>query len=233
MSDSNPSMQPSSSAESPVDRVAAIPLRPQRSVKGRTLKPSFRILIGLTLVTALLLLPFAFSPHYFDWLRDRSVELHPLVRGELYKQVTGYVSLVFVLLEMILTLRKRGRTWALKLKVPGSIPMWRSLHIFAGVGLVAIVLVHTLGATGLNFNAFFLWVFFGVTLTALMGVVAETGILESSISQFGTLPLSQKPLMKGPLIRSLRAIWLLSHIFLVSIFIIMLLMHIFLAYYYQ
>ena len=203
------------------------------SMKGRSFNPSFKLLIGLTLLTAILLIPYAFSANYFDWLRASSVELHPYLRGEVYKQTTGFISLAFVILEMILTVRKRGRTWPIKLKVPGTIPLWRSLHIFAGVGLVAIVLVHTLGATGLNFNAVFLWVFFGVTLTALMGVVAETGILESSTSQFGTLPLSKKPLMKGPLIRGLRSIWLLSHIFLVSIFAIMLIMHILLAYYYQ
>ncbi len=233
MPDSNPSI-PASDAHKPALDVASAALpQPRRKPNGRSLSPSFKLLIGLTVLTAILITPFAFSDHYFEVLRDRSFELHPLIRGELYKQTTGFISLSFVLLEMILTFRKRGRTWPIKFKVPGSIPFWRSLHIFCGVGLVAVVLIHTLGATGLNFNAVFLWVFFGVTLTALMGVVAETGILESSLSQFGQLPLSQKPLTKGPLIRGLRSIWLLSHIFLVSIFVVMLVIHILLAYYYQ
>ncbi|WP_216349349.1 hypothetical protein [[Limnothrix rosea] IAM M-220] len=37
---------------------------------------------------------------------------------------------------------------------------------------------------GLNFNAVFLWVFFAVTLTAVVGVVAGTGVLESPRRQF-------------------------------------------------
>ena len=38
---------------------------------------------------------------------------------------------------------------------------------------------------------------------------------------------------KGQLVRGLRAIWLTTHILLVSVFIVMLGFHIFLAYYYQ
>ena len=212
--------------------VAAIPLQRKRPLKGRSLQPSFKTLIILTFITAILLAPFAFSPHYLDAIRDMGVELQPYIRGELFKQSTGFATLAFVILEMLLTVRKRGRTWPIRLKLPGSVILWKALHIFCGVGLVAVVLIHTIGATGINFNAVFLWVFFGVTLTALVGVVAETGILESTKSVFGTFPLSKKPMTKGPLIRSLRALWLLSHIFLVSIFCIMLVFHIALAYYY-
>ena len=66
-----------------------------------------------------------------------------------------------------------------------------------------------------------------------MGVVAETGILESTRSYFGKLPGASTGLTKGPLIRGLRAIWLTSHIFFVSVFAVMLVFHIALAYYYQ
>ncbi|MBP0000736.1 MAG: hypothetical protein J7641_17355 [Cyanobacteria bacterium SID2] len=197
------------------------------------MQPSFKILIGLTLLTAVLLLPFALSPIYLDWLRDNSFDLHRFLRGEIYKQATGYGALFFVLLEVMLTMRKRSRSWPIPVKVPGSMKLWRSIHIFLGVGLVGMVLIHTIGSNGLNFNAVFLWVFFGVTLTALVGVVAETGILESTRTYFGTLPGSDKPLFKGPLVRSLRAIWLASHIFLVCVFAVMLVFHMALAYYYQ
>ncbi|PSN16347.1 hypothetical protein C7271_20315 [filamentous cyanobacterium CCP5] len=196
------------------------------------MRPGFKTLIGLTLVTALLLMPFALSHAYLDLLRDRSFDLHRFLRGELYKQATGFGALGFVLLEVMLTVRKRSRGWIGKLTLPGSMQVWRSLHIFLGVGLVAMVLVHTLGANGLNFNAVFLWVFFATTLTALVGVVAETGILESSRSYFGTLP-GGKALTKGPLIRGLRSIWLISHIFFVCVFAVMLVFHIILAYYFQ
>lgn len=197
------------------------------------MKPRFATLILLTLLSALLLVPFVVSPIYLDALRERSIELHQLIRGELYKQITGYVALGFVVVEMLLSLRKRGRKWLGKIKLPGSVILWRIVHIFLGVGLLAVVVVHTIGATGMNFNAVFLWVFFAVTLSALVGVVAETGIIESPRKVFGIPGNKELILTKGPLIRGMRAIWLPTHIFLVSIFILMLGVHVFLAYYYR
>lgn len=197
------------------------------------MKPKFSTLIVLTLLSALLLVPFVVSPIYLDALRERSIELHQFIRGELYKQATGYAALAFVLIEMLLSLRKRGRSWLGKLKLPGSVILWRSIHIFLGVGLLAVVVIHTIGATGLNFNAIFLWVFFAVTLSALVGVVAETGVLESPRKLFGVPGNKDFVITKGPLIRSMRAIWLPTHIFLVSVFVLMLGVHIFLAYYFQ
>ncbi|MBT9315128.1 hypothetical protein [Leptothoe spongobia] len=197
------------------------------------MKPKFSTLILLTLLSAFLLAPFVVSPIYLDALRERSIELHQFIRGEVYKQVTGYVALSFVVLEMLLSLRKRGRKWLGKFKLPGSVILWRSLHIFLGVGLLAVVAIHTIGATGLNFNAVFLWIFFAVTLSALVGVVAETGVLESPRKIFSLPGNKDIAVTKGPLIRNMRAIWLPTHIFLVSVFILMLGVHVFLAYYYR
>ncbi|MEM8605259.1 MAG: hypothetical protein AAGF24_15675 [Cyanobacteria bacterium P01_H01_bin.121] len=205
------------------------------------MKPSFRVLIALTLLSALLLLPFAVSDLYLATLRDHGFErfrVYEFLRGDLYKQATGFTALLFVLLEMGLTLRKRGLRW--KIRLPKSMIFWRVLHIFLGVGLLGVVLIHTVGATGLNFNAVFLWVFFGVTLSALVGVVAETGVLESGLRKFQLIPKAFGPLAKlspvvgkGALIRDMRGIWLSTHIFLVCLFFIMLGFHIFFAYYYQ
>ncbi len=229
---SNSGDQPRATVPTP-DLTVISPQRrsPQRRPGG--VKPNFKTLIILTVLTALLLLPFAFSAGYLDVLRDQSVDLHRFLRGELYKQGTGFGALAFVLLEVMLTARKRSRSWIGRIKIPGSMQLWRSVHIFLGVGLVGLVLVHTLGANGLNFNAVFLWVFFATSLTALVGVVAETGILESARNSFGKLPGSNDILTKGPLIRGLRSIWLVSHIFFVCVFAVMLVFHIILAYYFQ
>ncbi|NEO84273.1 MAG: hypothetical protein F6J87_08470 [Spirulina sp. SIO3F2] len=202
------------------------------------MKPRFSTLIFLTFLTALLLLPFVFSPQYIAQLRQNHFELHLIFQSEIYKQITGYSALFFVVLEMIFTARKRGRGWWLKIKVPGSMNFWRSLHIFLGVALLGVTLIHTVGVQGLNYNAVFLWVFFGVTLSALVGVVAETGILESPRRYFGWLPADGSgqgipALYKGPLIRNLRSLWLATHIILVCIFFVMLVGHIFLAYYFR
>ena len=199
----------------------------------------FSTLIILTLITAFLLTPFAFSSVYLVSIREEFFDLYQIFRDDLYKQITGYISLAFVIFEMIITARKRGRNWLISLKIPGSVPLWRSLHIFVGVALVAVTLVHTVGATGLNFNAAFLWVFFAVILSALVGVVAEVGVLESPQKTFSLFPNNNPQrtkawsIKKGPLLRNLRLFWLSTHIFLVSAFLIMLLFHIFLAYYYQ
>ena len=200
--------------------------------------PKFSTLILLTLITAVILVPFAVSDLYLPLIRAQAFWLLDFTRSDWYKQTTGFIALAFVLFEMVLTLRKRGRRW--KISIPGSVWMWRSLHIFLGVGLIAITLIHTWGATGVNFNAIFLWVFFGVSLSALMGVIAETGILESSQKYFRLIPFEIGPwtkaipqTSKGPLIRGLRLFWLSTHIILVSLFIVMLGFHIFLAYYFQ
>ena len=204
------------------------------------MKPKFSTLIILTLISAAILAPFAVSPIYIPILREKAFDVLYFLQANLYKQITGYVSLAFVILEMILVARKRARGWKIKLSIPGSMQLWRSIHIFAGVGLIAMVLIHTIGVAGINFNAIFLWVFFAVSLSALVGVVAETGVVESSqkrfFPMFKTASAGGKPISgisKGNMIRTMRALWLNTHIILVAIFIVMLGFHIFLAYYYK
>ncbi len=204
------------------------------------MKPTFSTLIILTLISAAVLAPFAVSPIYIPILREQAFDVLYFLQANLYKQITGYISLAFVIFEMVLTARKRGKGWKIKLSVPGSMQLWRKLHIFSGVGLLAIVLIHTVGVAGINFNAIFLWVFFGTSLSALVGVVAETGVLESSQKRF--LPMFKMVtadgkkipgISKGNMIRGMRTFWLSTHIILVGIFFVMLAFHIFLAYYYQ
>ncbi len=206
------------------------------------MQPRFKTLIILTLISVALLAPFAFSAAYFPVIRETAFEFYEVLRGDIYKQITGYIALLFVLAEMVLTIRKRGRRLRpVKLSVPGSVKFWRRLHIFFGVILLGVILIHTAGATGQNFNGIFLWVFFGVTLSALIGVVAETGILESAQQRFSFLPVGNggvvgKALMdvpKSKLIQGLRALWLSTHILFVSAFFILLGFHIFLVYNFQ
>ncbi|MDJ0901705.1 MAG: hypothetical protein QNJ55_23185 [Xenococcus sp. MO_188.B8] len=204
------------------------------------MKPKFSTLIILIFIAAAILTPFALSQIYIPIIREQSFDLLLFVQGELYKQTTGYIALAFVVFEFLLAARKRGRGWFVSIKVPGSILMWRRLHIFLGVGLLSIILIHTIGMHGLNFNAIFLWIFFGVCLSALMGVVAETGIVESPRRRFLVWLSNRKPngektlgISKSILVRNLRGVWLGTHIILVSIFFVMLGYHIFLAYYYQ
>lgn len=215
-----------------------------KKIEKKVGRVNFKTLIILTFITVFILIPFVLSPLYLPILRDENFDLHQLFLGDLYKQITGYIALFFVLLEMILTVRKRGKGWFIKISFPGSLILWRSLHIFTGVALLGIILVHTVGATGLNFNAVFLWVFFGVSLSALVGSVAEMAVLESPRRYFGANPNPEErqnnvvnkflpTFPKAKLIKLLRDIWLSSHIFLVTIFFIMLSFHIFLAYYYQ
>ena len=203
------------------------------------MKPKFSTLIILTLISAAILAPFVVSPIYIPILRERAFDVLYFLQDNLFKQITGYVSLVFVIIEMVLIARKRGKGWKIKMSVPGSMQLWRSIHIFAGVGLLFVVLVHTIGVAGINFNAIFLWVFFAVSLSALVGVVAETGVLESSQKRFLPMFKTATPsgkkvpgISKGNMIRGMRLLWLNTHIILVAIFSVMLVFHIFLAYYY-
>ncbi len=203
------------------------------------MRPKFSTLIILTLISAAILAPFAVSPIYIPIFREQAFDVLYFLQANIYKQITGYISLAFVIAEMVLTVRKRGKSWKIKLSVPGSMQLWRRLHIFLGVGLLAIVLIHTIGVAGINFNAIFLWVFFGVSLSALVGVVAETGVVESSQKRFfpmvKTATADGKKILgisKGNMVRSMRALWLNTHIILVGLFFVMLVFHIFMAYYY-
>ena len=83
-----------------------------------------------------------------------------------------------------------------------------------------------------------------VTFTAMLGVLAETGVLSSPRKVFSRNSFNfgkqkseeeEKAVVigKGALIRGMREVWLKSHIFLVSVFSIMLAVHIFLVYYYR
>lgn len=203
------------------------------------MKPKFSTLIILTLISAAILAPFAMSPIYIPILREQAFDFLYFLQANLYKQITGYIALVFVIVEMVLSVRKRARGWKFKISIPGSMQLWRKLHIFLGVGLLAIILIHTIGVAGINFNAIFLWVFFGVSISALVGVVAETGVVESPQKRFlpmlktATVDGKKIPgISKGLMVQSMRALWLNTHIILVGIFFIMLVFHIFLAYYY-
>ena len=73
------------------------------------MKPKFSTLIILTLISAAILAPFAVSPIYIPILREKAFDVLFFLQADLYKQITGYVALAFVILEMILIVRKRAR----------------------------------------------------------------------------------------------------------------------------
>lgn len=196
------------------------------------MKPTFPSLAVLTAITLALLVPFFLSDWYLPALRDNAFELHQMLRRGQYKIVTGFICLGFFVLEMILTLRKRGRRW--KVKVPGTILFWRSLHIFLGVGFIAITAIHTVGSLGSTFNRVFLVVFIALALIAMFGVALETRLVGISDRKIALVPsVDALTFPKGQLIRNLRSAWLNIHIVLVSAFTAMLSIHIFLAFFYQ
>lgn len=196
------------------------------------MRPTFPSLAVLTALALALLVPFFLSDWYLPLLRDANFELHQLLRRGLYKQITGFVCLGFFALEMILTVRKRGRRW--KVKLPGTILFWRSLHIFLGVGFIAMTAIHTMGSLGSTFNRVFLMVFIALGLVAMFGVAMETWLVGASDRKIALVPsVGFLTFPKGQLIRNLRSAWLGVHIILVSAFAAMLSIHIFLAFFYQ
>lgn len=196
------------------------------------MKPAFPSLAILTAITLALLVPFFLSDWYLPLLRDSAFEIHQILRRGLYKTITGFICLAFFILEMMLTVRKRGRRW--KVKLPGTTLFWRSLHIFLGVGFIGITLVHTVGSLGSTFNQVFLAVFIVLSLTAMFGVALETRLVGISQRKIALVPsIDALTFSKGQLIRNLRSIWLNVHIVLVSAFAAMLSIHIFLAFFYQ
>jgi hypothetical protein len=196
------------------------------------MKPTFSTLTILTILSIVLILPFLISDLYLDSFRDQAFQAFQVLQSNGYKLITGFIALSFFVVEMLLTLRKRGRKW--KISLPGSVIDWRRFHIFLGIAFLGVILIHTGGSMGQNYNFYFLLIFFAVTLSAMLGVVVETRLLTTPAfpgkkgGLFGWLGMS-----RGPLTRMLRKIWLGSHIFLVGAFSVMLGIHIFLAYYFQ
>ncbi|WP_017327715.1 hypothetical protein [Synechococcus sp. PCC 7336] len=196
------------------------------------MKPTFPTLAVLTAIALVLLVPLFISDWYLPIVRDSAFYFHQILRRGLYKQITGFICLGFFALEMILTLRKRGRRW--KIKLPGSILFWRSFHIFLGVAFVGMAIVHTVGAIGSTFNRVFLIVFLTLSLVAMFGVALETWLVGTIDRKITLLPVvGWLTFPKGQLIRSLRSVWLGVHIVLVSLFGSMLSIHILLAFYFQ
>ena len=198
------------------------------------MKPKFSTLIVLIFLSAAILAPFAVSHLYEPVIRANSFDILLFVQGDLYKQITGYIALVFVILEMFLVARKRGRGWIVKLKIPGSILFWRKLHIFLGIGLLALVLIHTIGLNGLNFNAVFLMGIFCCQFISTGWRNSRNGYCRIISKKIFRLVIDQEDRGKevagvtnSTLIRNLRSFWLGTHIILVAIFFVMLVFHIF------
>ena len=196
------------------------------------MKPTFPTLSVLTVISIVLVVPFILSDAYLPLIRDTAFYTHQILRRGLYKEITGFVCLGFFVIEMLLSLRKRGSRW--KLKLPGSIFFWRSLHIFLGVGFIGATLVHSVGAGGGLFNQLFLVVFIVLSLIAMLGVAVETRLVGVTARKISLLPVGGlAAIPKGQLIRQLRSAWLGIHIVLVSLFTVMLGFHLFLAFYYE
>ncbi len=202
------------------------------------MKPSLSTLTILTILSIVLFFPFVISDLYMEVIREQAAHVYQFLTKSLYKEITGFIALGFFVIEMLLTLRKHGGKW--KIRLPGSVLFWRQMHIFLGVGYIGIILIHTGGSMGHNFNLLFLIVFIVVTLTAMLGVVAETRILAVPQQKIalGPSPDASGPKLfplihKAHLIRTLRSVWLGLHIFFVSVFSIMLGFHVFLAFYFE
>ena len=196
------------------------------------MKPTFPTLSVLTAISIVLVVPFILSDAYLPLIRDTAFYTHQILRRGLYKEITGFICLGFFAIEMILTLRKRGGRW--KIKLPGSIFFWRSLHIFLGVGFIGATLIHSFGAGGSAFNQAFLVVFLVLSLIAMMGVAVETRLVGVTARKISLLPVGGfSAIPKGQMIRQLRSAWLGIHIVLVSLFTVMLGFHLFLAFYYE
>ena len=195
------------------------------------MKPTLRTLSILAAISVVLIVPFILSDLYIPILRETAFYSHQILRRGFYKEITGFICLGFFAIEMILTLRKRGGRW--KIKLPGSIFFWRSLHIFLGVGFIGATLVHSLGAGGSMFNHIFLTVFILLSLVAMMGVGVETYLVGVPDRKVAFAPIGLPATPKGQLIRNLRSIWLGLHIVLVSLFAVMLGFHILLAFYFE
>jgi nitrite reductase (NADH) large subunit len=168
---------------------------------------------ALLCVEVLTVLPLLSSLLGKELLRPSIQGLDRLLESRLYREITGFTALALVLLAMTLILSKRTR-----LPLPYSRRQARGLHVLIGLGPLLVILLHTGGHWGSNVN--------GVLLGALL--------LTVSIAVVGKLVENHRVEQPGEngSAQRVRSIWLHAHLIAVAVLLVLLPLHIFLAYYF-
>src|SRR5512138_135063 len=130
---------------------------------------AWRPLLGATAVAALLavLLLLPFSLNYAPSVQS-TWSLDFLWRTSFWKQLTGYTTVAFATLALLMSFRKRVKRISF-----GSFAYWRIVHVaLAVIGLAALI-AHTGARLGSNLNAMLMGSFVAISITG----IAAAGIL--------------------------------------------------------
>jgi nitrite reductase (NADH) large subunit len=124
---------------------------------------AWRPLLGTTGVAALLavLLLFPMSLNYASSVQS-TWSLDFLWRSSFWKQLTGYTTVAFTTLALLMSFRKRIKRISF-----GTFAYWRIVHVaLAVIGLAALI-AHTGGRLGSNLNAMLMGSFVAISITGV------------------------------------------------------------------
>ncbi len=145
-------------------------------------------------------------------------------RSHFFRQVTGFVALGLILLEVGYALVKRN-----KVHVPGDRARWRVLHILVGAGLLPLIVVHTGGRWGSNLNGLLLTSLVGTVLVGVGGKLGEAlKLRHAGRRQDRGERLDGSRNHRRPF----RATWLLAHTVFVSLLLALVAFHVWSVYYF-
>ncbi len=175
--------------------------------------PSHHTLLLLALsVLSLFLMAGLFFPSFsVPESTDNPNFLSSLLFDNFWRQVSGYITLTLIILSLGLLVNKRLKT--LKFS---SYDTWRIVHVaFIALSCISL-LFHTNMASGENFNFQVMLIFL---ITLINGVLLSVLIyFEHGFFDF--------------LVAKLRVFWMKLHIFLFSVFIVFIALHITTVYYF-
>jgi hypothetical protein len=195
------------------------------------------LLLGISLCIAIPLFLSLFG--ISSWIRENLFDY--LMESSLFRQITGFMGLAIVLVEFLFSIRKRFK---FNFGLSFSYSIWRLVHIFSGILFLLLIVIHTGCQWGHNLNGWLLSAFTLVVFVALTGQLLETKRLNEQIQMKILRKTRELPVLRRGLakffadrwkqlsIKQIKTVWLKLHIIFVSIFIVLLLFHIFCAYYF-
>ena len=148
-----------------------------------------RILFGLSAATLVVGLTLLLYPgiEITNNVEAMQWQLEQVLRNSLYKQISGYTLLGVTVIALLLSLRKRLKSW----RKLGDFGSWRAVHGTVGLATLLMLFVHTGFHLGDNLNRILMVTFATLNLLgALVGIIAG---LESKPTQLGNLSRRMRP----------------------------------------
>ncbi|HEX4953303.1 MAG TPA: hypothetical protein VF017_07910 [Thermoanaerobaculia bacterium] len=184
----------------------------------------FRVLPMIVLLVVTILAVASLLPTLTNGGESLLAQLARWTKSHLFRQITGFVALGLILLELAYALVKRN-----KVRLPGDRARWRVVHILVGATLLPLIVVHTGGRWGHNLNGLLLTSLVGTVLVGVGGKLGEALKLRQAERRHDR---KEKLDSSRNSRRPFHATWLQAHTVLVGLLLALVAFHVFSVYYF-